>query len=215
MGYHRKHAIDRILHVSFDFKDLRLWRAVFCEFFGTFLMVFVGLANVIASESIAEIDNLLTPGLTFAAIILTMIHIIGPTSGCHINPSVTIAMMAIRRCAVIKGLLYILAQLVGAIAGAALLYGVAPRTWVDSQVLGTNKLHPDLNMGQGLVVEIIGTMIMVLMVLVISDPDPKKDFEGFPSLSAGFAVIACVYFMAPYSGCSLNPARSHRRIFAH
>ena len=171
-------------------------------------MILVGLANVIGSESNDKIDNLVTPGLTFATIIITLIHIIGPTSGCHINPAVTISLTAVKRCHIVKACLYIIAQFAGAITGAAVLYGIAPQEWIDEFDLGINKLNPKLNMGQGLVVEIIGTMILVLLVLVISDPDPKKDFEGFPSLSGGMAVLACVLFMAPYTGCSLNPARS-------
>ena len=57
------------------------------------------------------------------------------------------------------------------------MYWVAPEDWVRETHLGMNRLRPELNMGQGVVVEMIGTMILVLLVLVISDPDPKKDFE--------------------------------------
>ncbi|XP_075259149.1 aquaporin AQPAe.a-like [Convolutriloba macropyga] len=212
MGFHRKHAVEGLLHIAHDFTDLRLWRAVFAELFGTFIMIYVGLSNIVASEydegGGKHIDNLITPGLTFAAIIMTLIHIIGPTSGCHINPAVTISMMVVKRCHFVKGVMYIIVQLIGAVAGAALVYWIAPEEWIDATHLGMNRLKPELNMGQGLVVEIIGTMILVLLVLVISDPDPKKDFEGFPATSAGFMVLACVFFMAPYTGCSLNPARS-------
>ena len=66
---------------------------------------------------------------------------------------------------------------VGGIAGAAMVYWVAPHQWVEDTHLGMNLLKPGINMFQGLAVEIIGTMILVLLVLVISDPDPKKDFE--------------------------------------
>ncbi|XP_075241972.1 aquaporin AQPAe.a-like [Convolutriloba macropyga] len=212
MGYYRQHAVDGLLQFAHTCEDLRLWRAVFAELFGTFIMVFVGLSNIVGSEYDTgvgkQIDNLVTPGLTFAAIIMTLIHIIGPTSGCHINPAVTISMMVVRRCHFVKGILYIAVQLIGAVGGAALVYWVAPEDWVRETHLGMNRLRPELNMGQGVVVEMIGTMILVLLVLVISDPDPKKDFEGFPATSAGFMVLACVFFMAPYTGCSLNPARS-------
>ena len=80
-------------------------------------MVYVGLSNIVGSEYDegvgAGIDNLVTPGLTFAAIIMTLIHIIGPTSGCHINPAVTISLVVARRCHILKGLLYIPVQLLG------------------------------------------------------------------------------------------------------
>ena len=117
MGYHRKHAVDNLLQIPWALKDRRLWRAVFAEFFGTFIMIFVGLLNIVGAENKQamgdEIDNLIAPGLTFAAIIMTLIHIIGPTSGCHINPAVTISLMVSKRCHFIKGLLYIPTQFVG------------------------------------------------------------------------------------------------------
>ncbi|XP_063712901.1 aquaporin AQPAn.G-like [Symsagittifera roscoffensis] len=212
MGLHRRHAVEGRLHHANQLTDMKLWRAVFAEFFGTFIMVYVGLSNIVGSEYDegvgAGIDNLVTPGLTFAAIIMTLIHIIGPTSGCHINPAVTISLVVARRCHILKGLLYIPVQLLGAVAGAGLLYWIAPEEWIEATHLGMNRLRPEVSMFKGVVVEIIGTMILVLLVLVISDPDPKKDFEGFPATSAGFMVLACVFFMAPYTGCSLNPARS-------
>ena len=117
MGYYRQHAVDGLLQFAHTCEDLRLWRAVFAELFGTFIMVFVGLSNIVGSEYDTgvgkQIDNLVTPGLTFAAIIMTLIHIIGPTSGCHINPAVTISMMVVRRCHFVKGILYIAVQLIG------------------------------------------------------------------------------------------------------
>ena len=60
---------------------------------------------------------MLCVALTFAAIIITLIHIIGPTSGCHINPAVTVALTAMRRCNLVKGCLYVVAQFAGAITG--------------------------------------------------------------------------------------------------
>ena len=65
----------------------------------------------------------------------------------------------------------------GAVAGAGLLYWIAPEEWIEATHLGMNRLRPEVSMFKGVVVEIIGTMILVLLVLVISDPDPKKDFE--------------------------------------
>ena len=114
MAFYRKHAKENhVHHVSLLLKDLSLWRAVFCEFFGTFLLLFIGLASVLPSEVSGDLDNLIAPGLCFAAIIITLIHVIGPTSGCNINPAVSLALVIIRRLHPLKGFLYFVAQMLG------------------------------------------------------------------------------------------------------
>ena len=114
MALYRKHIRDgHTVHLNISLKDASLWRAVFCEFFGTFVLLFFGLASVLPNEVNPDLDNLLAPGLCFAAVIVTLIHVIGPTSGCNINPAVTLALVVIRRLHPIKGLLYFIAQLLG------------------------------------------------------------------------------------------------------
>ena len=114
MAFYTKHTKEgHRFHLSISLKDPSLWRAVFCEFFGTFILLFFGLASVLPSEVNPDLDNLVAPGLCFAAVIVTLIHIIGPTSGCNINPAVTLALVVIRRLHPLKGVLYFIAQILG------------------------------------------------------------------------------------------------------
>ena len=94
-------------HCSFSVKKLSLWKAVACEFFGSFMLVFIGSLPLLCD------NNWIVSGVCFAGVLVTLIHIIGPTSGCNVSPAVTLAFVAVRRLHPIKGCLYFIAQMLG------------------------------------------------------------------------------------------------------
>ena len=102
-----------------EITDPKFWRKVIYEFFGTFLLVFAGLLSVICSQNTSDdaqgkqIDSLVSPALTFGGVLAILVALIGPVSGCYLNPAVTISMLLIRRCSIVQLLFYLPAQLTG------------------------------------------------------------------------------------------------------
>ena len=86
---------------------------MFCEFLGSYVLVFFGLASTLPSRADPDLDNLLAPGLCFATVVVILVRVIGPTSGCHINPAVTLPLVLIGRVHPVKGVLYFIAQILG------------------------------------------------------------------------------------------------------
>ncbi|XP_027488518.1 aquaporin-2-like, partial [Corapipo altera] len=99
-------------------------RAVFVEFLSTLIFVFIGLGSALKWPS--ALPSILQIALAFGLAIGSLVQAFGHISGAHINPAVTIAFLVGNQISFPRALLYVLAQLVGAIAGAGILYGVTP-----------------------------------------------------------------------------------------
>lgn len=99
-------------------------RAVFVEFLCTLIFVFIGLGSALKWPS--ALPSILQIALAFGLAIGTLVQAFGHISGAHINPAVTIAFFVGNQISLLRTLLYVVAQLVGAIAGAGILYGVTP-----------------------------------------------------------------------------------------
>lgn len=105
---------------------MKLSVQLLAEFIGTFWLVFGGVgAAIMAGDDTALKVGTTGVALAFGLTLLTMAYVIGPISGCHINPAVTIGLWVSSRFSLSKGLLYILVQVAGAIAAAGLLYAIA------------------------------------------------------------------------------------------
>lgn len=105
------------------------WRCVGGEFFAMLLFVLLSLGSTINWEAVKEDagpPDLVLISLCFGLSIATMVQCFGHISGAHINPAVTVAMVLTRKLSPAKALFYLLAQSVGAIVGAAVLFGVTP-----------------------------------------------------------------------------------------
>ncbi len=186
-------------------KDLRPLAA---EFVGTLLFVFLGAGSVVALVSAGPTPNTIGPlGVALAhgvgmAIIVSMTMSI---SGGHINPAVTVALWIANK---IDGRLagkYIVAQLLGAIAGAALVKGVLPRMGTSVAVLGTPRLANDVLFMQGVWIEAILTFFLVSAVFgtAVSPQAPK--IAGF---GIGLAIFVDALVGGGLTGAAMNPARA-------
>lgn len=107
------------------------WRCVGAEFFAMLLFVLLSLGSTINWRAADEDPRLHPPDLVlislcFGLTIATMVQCFSHISGAHINPAVTVAMLVTRKLSMAKAAFYLLAQCVGAIAGAAILYGITP-----------------------------------------------------------------------------------------
>ncbi|XP_069828264.1 aquaporin-5-like [Dendropsophus ebraccatus] len=178
-------------------------RAVMAEFLGTLLFVFFGLGSALAWPS--ALPTILQISLAFGLAIGTLVQVIGHVSGAHLNPAVTLAFLVGSQISLLKCIFYILAQMLGAVAGAGLLYELTP-----SKVRGNlaiNSVNEETSAGQAVAVELFLTMQLVLCVFGTTD-SRRTDNTGSPAISIGLSVTLGHLLGIYFTGCSMNPARS-------
>nr|XP_033793721.1 aquaporin-5-like [Geotrypetes seraphini] len=178
-------------------------RAVFAEFLATMIFVFIGLCSALKWPS--ALPTILQISLAFGLAIGTLVQSVGHISGAHINPAVTLAFLIGSQISILRALFYIIAQLVGGITGAAIVYGVAPLSVRGN--LAMNALNNNITLGQALAIEIILTFQLVLCVFASTD-GRRNDNLGSPAISIGLSVTLGHLIGIYYTGCSMNPARS-------
>ncbi|KAG8222864.1 hypothetical protein J437_LFUL003509 [Ladona fulva] len=136
--------------------------------------------------------------------LLKLFQAIGHVSGGHINPAVTCAMMATNNTPIIRGLLYIIVQCLGAVAGSGILRALTPNEIGGN--LGTTLLHADLSAPQAFGMEFFLGFILLLVVFAVCDP--LRNLGNNAPLAIGFAILVGHLAAIPYTGSSMNPARS-------
>ena len=182
----------------------------FAELVGTFVLVFGGVGSaVLAGEKIGYVGVSFAFGLS----LLAMVYAIGPVSGCHINPAVTAGAWLSKRIAGKDAVLYMLAQVLGAIIAAAVILfiaqGVAGGYDPTQSGLGANGYGAH-SPGQyalraAFVAEVILTMFLVLTVLGATDSRAPAGFAGIP---IGLVLTLIHLVGIPVTNTSVNPARS-------
>ncbi len=180
------------------------------EFLGTFVLVFGGVGSaVLAGNRIGFLGISLAFGLS----LLAMIYTIGPISGCHINPAVTLGVLLARKIRFHVAAWYMIAQTLGAIAGAGVLLVIAKgaATGYHPAVagLGANGYGAHSPEGYSLLaafaVEVILTFLLVLTVLGSTD---IKAPVGFAGIAIGLVLVLIHLVGIPVTNTSVNPARS-------
>src|SRR6478735_8565182 len=156
-----------------------------------------------------------TPDLTRKAVaeavgfvLLALAYAIGPVSGCHVNPAVTLGVLMRKGITTTEAIYYWIAQLVGAIVGAALLKlmvssfgGVKDETGA----LGTNHWGLTITAGGTFVLEVVLTFLLVFVVLLVTS---RAAAPGFAGLAIGLVLTVIHIVGIPLDGTSVNPARS-------
>ena len=179
------------------------------EFIGTFTLVLFGCgAAVLAGPDI----GLTGISLAFGLALVGMAYGIGPVSGCHINPAVTLGAVVAGRMAPAQAVPYVLAQVAGAIAGAAVLYGIASgREGFDIAVngLGQNGWGAGYlggySLGAALLFEIVATFLFVTVILGATGATAPLGHAG---LAIGLTLVVIHLVGINVTGVSVNPARS-------
>jgi aquaporin Z len=180
------------------------------EFLGTFTLVFIGCGSaVIAGSHIGFAGISFAFGLT----VLAMVYAIGPISGCHINPAISIAMLVAGKMKGKDCLMYIIAQCLGAIVGAAILLAIANGvSGYERSVagLGQNGFGDDGSPGgYSLAACFLAEVVLTAIFLfVIFGSTSKGAPKGFAGLSIGFSLVLIHLVGIPITGTSVNPARS-------
>ena len=176
-------------------------RKYLAEFIGTFVLVLFacGVAAVTGCNGEANASYLLT-ALAFGGVIVAMAYSIGNISGCHINPAVSIAVWINKGMSTKDFIGYIVAQFLGAIAGAAMLMGLNG----TEMGLGANGLYAG-SIAKSIIVEGILTFVFVLAVLGVTSKIENGKVAG---LVIGGSLTLVHLFGIYFTGTSVNPARS-------
>lgn len=180
-------------------------KPVVAELIGTFGFVFIGAGSVITNTLTHGAVGLVGIALATGLALAIMITIFAATSGGHINPAVTVGFLVTRRIAPLLGLLYIVAQLVGATLAGLLLRVIYPQAFWQAALLGTPNLAPGVSFGLGVLIEAILTFFLLLAVFGTAvDPRAPK-IGGF---GIGLTVLVDILVGGPLTGASMNPART-------
>ncbi len=145
-------------------------------------------------------------GFAFAIAIAAMIYAFGRISGAHINPAVTIALLATKRFPAVDSVAYIVSQLIGGAIGSLLFALSAGQNAVTIGALGATVPFPGIGYGQAILVEAIGTF--VLMLAIMGAAVDKRAPPGFAGLVIGLTVGAVITATGNLTGASLNTART-------
>ncbi len=182
------------------------------EFFGTFWLVLGGCGSAVIAAAFPGVGiGLLGVALAFGLTVLTMAYAIGHVSGCHLNPAVTLGLWAGRRFKASEILPYIIAQVLGAIAGAGVLYLIASgQAAFDINAGLASNGYADHSPGfyslsSGFVTEIVMTFMFLLIILGSTDSRAPK---GFAPIAIGLGLTLIHLISIPVTNTSVNPARS-------
>jgi aquaporin Z len=195
-----------------------LHRKLAAEALGTALLVFlaVGVATLsfgfkLTGQSTSA--GVVATAFAFGLVLLALAYTLGPVSGCHINPAVTMGFLASGRMKVTEAVAFWIAQLIGGILGALALWGIfssAPGYSTSTVGLGTDGWGPHVSMvgigwGGAFGTEVVLTFVFVLVVLLATS---RIGSPGAAGLAIGFALAMVHLIGIPLTGTSVNPARS-------
>lgn len=174
------------------------------EFVGTFALVFVGGASIIAAQATRMESGLIAVALAHGVILAVFVSALMRISG-HFNPAVTIGFLAARRIEAMMAGVYIAAQIIGAILAAYALKMLLPETLAMAARLGGQSVALETSAGQAIALEAIATFFLTFVIFGTA-VDPKAPKIG--GLAIGLTVAAAILAIGPFTGASLNPARS-------
>ena len=182
------------------------------EFIGTFWLVLGGCGSAVLAAAFPKVGiGLVGVSFAFGLTVLTMAYAIGHISGCHLNPAVSIGLWAGGRFKSSELVPYIVAQVAGAIAGAAVLYFIAsgaPGFDVSAGFAsnGYGAHSPgQYSMMAGLVCEVVMTFMFLMIILGSTD---RRAPAGFAPIAIGLGLTLIHLISIPVTNTSVNPARS-------
>jgi len=203
------------------------------EAFGTFIIVFFGCGSALRPAQSHQEFDVVQVSLAFGLAVFVGAQICGPISGGYMNPAVVIGGLVARRLSAIRSILFVAFQIIGAIVGAGVLQAFTPHT-LPAHELGMNSLQvsklykkggsqhcDDIGLSyvgteckavftvsayQGFFMELIVTMVFVLLILNVTEE--RNGPQWSPPMMIGLTVTLAHVLLIPYTGCSINPARS-------
>jgi glycerol uptake facilitator protein len=187
-----------------------LGRRLVAEAIGTGMLVCFGAGSVVAALTVGagrlDYAGLGMVALAFALVVAVTIYALGTTSGAHINPAVTIALAARGRFPIGEVGPYVVAQAVGAVAGALLIVAAFGERAVDLGGAGGTTLADGVGFLRGVVAEGIGTFLLVTAIFALAID--RRAPQGWAGFVIGLSVACAILVVGPVTGGSLNPART-------
>jgi aquaporin NIP len=170
------------------------------EIIGTFALVFCGTGAIIINQETAGVVT--HPGIafTFGLVVMVMIYALGPISGAHFNPAVTIAFTVAKKFPVKEVIPFIISQSVGAFLASVILHFLFP----TNEFLGATM--PAGSAQQSFVLELLLTFFLMLVIVHVATG--SKEQGMFAGLAIGSTVLLEAMFAGPICGASMNPIRS-------
>lgn len=191
---------------------MSLGRRATAEFFGTFWLVFGGCGAAVLAAAFPGLGiGFMGVAFAFGLTLLTMAYAIGHVSGCHINPAVSVGLVVGKRFPASELLPYVIAQVLGGAAGAAVLYVIASGKEGFSTAGGFASNGYGLHSPGGysllacMVAEVVLTMFFLLIILGATDERAPK---GFAPIAIGLGLTLIHLIGIPVTNTSVNPARS-------
>jgi aquaporin Z len=180
------------------------------ELIGTMVLVLMGCGSAVIAG--AYLGGTVGVALAFGIAVLVMVYTIGPISGCHINPAISISMLVAGKISVKDTAFYVVFQCVGAIIGAGILYAIAvgnPSYSLALNGLGQNGYGTASPVGYDLTSAFIAEVVLTfIFLLVIFGSTSESAPKGFAGIAIGFSLVLIHLVSIPVTGTSVNPARS-------
>ena len=174
------------------------------EFIGTLVLVLFGTGIAVVSGG-----DLVATSLAFGLAIVAEAYVVGNISGCHVNPAVSLSMYLSGKMNAKDFLYYVIAQVLGAIAGTAILFGILSGTALGTSALGANFYGElsanNISLFAAFVTEVVLTCVFVYTILGVTS---EEKFSSVAGIVIGLTLTFVHLIGIPLTGTSVNPARS-------
>jgi aquaporin Z len=191
---------------------MSLSKRAFAEFMGTFWLVFGGCGSAVLAAAFPSLGiGFAGVALAFGLTVLTMAYAIGHISGCHLNPAVSTGLVVSGRFPVSELLPYVVAQVIGGIAGSGVLYLIASGKEGFSLAAGfaangfAEHSPGGYSMMAGFTAEVVLTFMFLMIILGATD---RRAAQGFAPIAIGLGLTLIHLIGIPVTNLSVNPARS-------
>jgi aquaporin Z len=190
---------------------MSLTKRALAEAIGTFWLVFGGCGSAVLAAAFPEVGiGLLGVSLAFGLTVLTMAYAIGHISGCHLNPAVTLGLTVAKRFRASDVPMYIVAQLIGAVAGAGTLYIIAMgKPGFELGGFASNGFAEHSPGGYAMTAALLAELVLTFMFLmIILGATDSRAPSGFAPIAIGLGLTLIHLIGIPVTNLSVNPARS-------
>ena len=186
-----------------------IWKVTVAEFLGTFILVFSGTAVACAAtlgRNVAgQPADSLAVGLVFGLTLTVLVYTLGHISGCHLNPAVTIGLVATGKFPWKYAPFYIAAQLLGAVVASLTVWALFGDQGRSTASLGATQPVTHVS---GLSVFAVEAIVTFFLVLAVSSTTDVRFPKAAAGIVVGFVLAVCVLIAGPISGGAVNPARA-------
>ena len=189
----------------------KLWQKLAAEFIGTFALILAASGSICADQYLhaggATGFGILGVAVAQGLAISLMVTSLGHISGGHFNPAISIGFWVTKRLSTIETIFYWAAQILGALAAAYFLAAVLPDSIWRPVSLGVTNLAPDFTRMHGMLLEAVLTFFLVFVVFATA-VDQKGAFSKIAGFAIGLTITMDILIGGPFTGGSMNPART-------